>query len=103
MATATGMATATVVMDANRKRKLSTEEMTPFDDYLQEVLWEDKDFVRAVDEIHHNKERNSKKMKTTPAGGSVVDCQSNKASNGNSISVCSSGSHPPAVHLPLLL
>jgi hypothetical protein len=33
------------------------EEMTPFDDYLQEVLWEDEDFVRIVDEIHHDKER----------------------------------------------
>jgi hypothetical protein len=29
-----------------------------FDDYLQEVLWGDEDFVRVVDEIHQDKQRN---------------------------------------------
>ena len=29
-----------------------------FDDYLQEVLWGDEDFVRAVDEINQDKQRN---------------------------------------------
>ena len=30
-----------------------------FDDYLQEVLWGDEDFVRVVDEIHQDKQRNA--------------------------------------------
>ena len=29
-----------------------------FDDYLQEVLWGDEDFVRVVDEIYQDKQRN---------------------------------------------
>lgn len=37
-----------------------------FDDYLQEVLWGDEGFVRVLDEIHQEKERNVSHLFDSP-------------------------------------
>ena len=43
-----------------------------FDDYLQEVLWGDEDFVRVVDEIHQEKESSNNLVQESPEPNFLV-------------------------------